>query len=142
MIEFLKKIKNNIGKIIVYTLVLTFMLFLGYSLGTFQHSKSARIGYKLGLMSFCELEEVDRFKVCPLLRVHKEMVTGGAVTLYVCSERTAFMETNTLSKESVKLIEVALDKARGDGGHVRNVCSTEHGVMYKIIGVKNDQHSI
>jgi len=142
MIGFLRKIKNNIGKIIVCTLVLLFMLFLGYSLGTFQHIKSARIGYKLGLMSFCELEEVDRFKVCPLLRVHKDMVTGGALTLYVCSQRTAFMETNSLSKESVKLVEVVLEKARNDGGFVKNVCSTENGLVYKIIGVKNDQHSI
>lgn len=138
----LNKINNNKLRVLVSALVLIFMLFMGYFLGMFQYNKSAIIGYKLGLMSFCDLKEIDRFKICPLIRIHKEMVTGGSTTLYVCSYNTAFMETNSLSKKSVKLVETKFEKTRNDGGIVKNMCSTEHGVVYKIVGVKNDQHSI
>lgn len=132
--------KKRILKITTHILVLLFALFLGYLAGAFHYDKSMRVGYKLGLISFCELKEVDRFKVCPILRLHKEMKAGGSLTLYVCSSRVAYLETDSLSNVSTKKVKERLAKARSVGT-VEKACSTKSGKIFKIIGTENDQHS-
>lgn len=122
----------KILKIISYVLVLILTLSLGYSIGVFHHKKSARIGYKIGVVSFCDLEEADRLKVCPLMRFQKEIESGGSAILYVCSQESGFIETNSLTKKSAKLLESLLNKIRKKGGQVEEVCSTENGVVYEI----------
>lgn len=93
-----------------------------------------RFGYKLGVVSFCDLTEEHKFKVYPLKRLYKDLNTGGSLTMYQCSSNVAYVETNSLTTESAKILEYNFKQAKLLGVSISTVCITDYGTMYKAMG--------
>jgi hypothetical protein len=68
------------------------------------------------------------------MRVYKDLATGGSITVYICSAESAFVETSSLTKESVKFLKSTLEKVRKNGGVIKDTCSTDRGIVYEIVG--------
>lgn len=90
--------------------------------------------YKAGRISFCELTETDRLKVCPALRRYAEIETGGSLTVYVCDkDSNGFIETKNLSEESKTIVnsDIQLMKQK-HGLKITKICDTESKTVFRV----------
>jgi len=119
-------------KTIIIIICMTLCIWIGFGAGWFAYPHLRHAQYELGLVHFCDLTEADRFKVCPLARISKEMPEGGTLTLYVCDKQHGFIETNNIPENSKK-IKKLLSRYKIKGKEVVSECKTEYGSVYELV---------
>lgn len=115
----------------VATAILCFMI--GFGVSIFYYPGLTYTKYDLGLVSFCDLTEADRFKVCPYQRKVQELVTGGSVVVYVCKSDFSFgyIETNNLSDISKAKFAEMIERRK----HVatfKEECKSKLGTVFSV----------
>lgn len=83
-----------------------------------------------GILSFCDLNEIDRLHLCPQTRVSRELVAGGVLVLYQCSPKEGYIETINLSEISKAEVRV---RFAGLPGKPEKVCSTKWGEVFHVV---------
>jgi len=77
--------------------ILLFMLF-GYIIGDLRFNPDWQLAFhEAGFIPFCDLNETDRLRVCPLMRVTQELSTGGSLVFYQCNNKEGYIETVDLT---------------------------------------------
>ena len=105
----------------------------GVGIGFILHPYLNQRQYNLGLVSFCNLSEADRFKVCPSARYSIDLDEGGNLTLYVCDNNHAFVETNNIPKDSV-FVKNLLKSYKNRNKQTVSQCKTKYGIIYELVG--------
>ena len=87
--------------------------------------------------TFCQMDENQRFKVCPIMRLYRSFPTGGVAIIYKCSNNLGYYETQNLSAESQ--VQVNKELLNGIVGGIvhKKVCNTKHGSVYMLVKVLN-----
>ena len=124
----------------MYKVVVIFCMLLGLSCGLLiselidasrQFSKSKITKFRDGKLNFCQINELERFLVCPRNRYHEELKTGGFVTNYFCGGTTAYTEMTGLSPLSKKVIKGKIDAYRSVAT-ITEHCKTNASTVYKL----------
>lgn len=89
-------------------------------------------------VSFCNLDENNRFKICPSVRTLTEFSSGGKVLIYICDEKTAYIETFNLSIESKSFVDKKINNYRDGGLSAVEICKTKNGVVFKLSVVESN----
>jgi hypothetical protein len=116
-----------------YIKVLLFFL-MGFGFGYYLNSLTF---YNLGVVSFCNLTETDRIRICPSLRSMTEFEKGGEVITYICNDTTGYFEVKNLTPLSLKLIEKKIELYRKEGVVITEECDTKHGTVFKFYKGQN-----
>jgi len=125
----MKEIIKSLSIVVVTGVLLVGFFFWGV------HTERNKPLYPTGEVSFCDLTEADRFKVCPALRDRDVLTTGGEVVAYLCrsSHISGYIETKNLSPQSKRIVESDFKVMREVKGlTIQKLCNTEYGTVYKV----------
>lgn len=111
----------------------------GYHFGQKQSpaKQESRVAdFNAGKASFCDLDEDDRFAVCPVIRKQTVEAAGkGRVTLYICdsTRRNGYV---TISKNATAQFRTQLMAylagMAANGAKVEKSCETKTSEIYKV----------
>ena len=107
---------------------------LGFSLGLYHASgiNEAQLeDYRAGKITFCELSEDSRLKVCPVRR-DQDRIGKGTITVYYCSEKEMFVEGNNLPKEFDDNLEKQLMMFVALMGNLQTECDFDNYFVIKL----------
>lgn len=127
----------NIRKILTYIAIFLGCIIIGVVVikytGLLSREKSMIAQYEIGNATFCQLDENERFVVCPKIRELFNLDTGGQLVNYVCNEKLQFIETKNLTPKSKTVVQTQLvEGGREENLNIKEVCKTPDGVIYKI----------
>lgn len=124
----------------MHKVLVIFCILLGLSCGLLidqliqssrQFSTKKITKFREGKLNFCQINEMERFLVCPRNRYHEELKTGGFVTNYFCGGTAAYAEMTGLSTLSKKIIKGKLDAYKSVAA-ITEHCKTNASVVYKL----------
>lgn len=115
---------------IMFAVLAFLFLAMGYSVAWLRYDPEAHLRFHAaGILSFCELDEIDRLHLCPASRVAQELVTGGVLVAYRCNEKEGYVETINLSELSKANVRTQLAELPGS---YERVCVTEWGEVFRV----------
>ena len=116
--------------------ILVLAVAAGYSVAYFKHKPEPAVSkvkaYFAKKVKFCELNESERFKVCPVARSHRNLKSGGSVTQYKCANYKGYIETNKLSESDMVKFNFFRVRLALQGLSVTTICEAKSGKMYKV----------
>lgn len=100
---------------------------------TADNKKTAGVAaYYAGKATFCDLDENDRLKICPLRRHTTVFPDSGLAVEYKCSDKLGFLEVRDLSPKFEKQLAQELMQLTLMGVTVTPVCKAgEKGKVFK-----------
>jgi hypothetical protein len=113
---------------IVLVVILSFIIGVSVSM---LHENFSRSGYNVGIVPFCDLIEIDRLKVCPMVRRVIELPTGGSLIIYACNTDFMYVETNSLSEVSKKKLYEKFERYRNNN-IIKKECKSKLGIVYSV----------
>ena len=116
-------------RIVIFVAILSFAI--GFNFGVSSNLSFLKSGYELGMVSFCDLAEIDRLKVCPMSRMVEELSTGCSLIIYMCNKNFVYVETNGLSESSQKYLD-KLFKEYNESNIIETKCKSKLGTVYSM----------
>ena len=111
-----------------YYIVAIFFL-TGFCLGMFYDS-IIQTRYNLGFVSFCDLKEKDRLRVCPKKRQTFDFSHDGSIIIYTCNENTKYIVANKLSGRAKVWLKETM-KSFENRNVYEQECKTDSSIVYK-----------
>lgn len=107
---------------------------LGYSRGHSDASRSQAIEFAEGKVSFCKLDEDDRFFVCPVSRRIRTAPDGGRVIVYVCDSpgKHGYIEFYNMKDPYRAQAMEKIRRMKQHGAKVAEPCETPFGEIYRV----------
>jgi len=116
---------------ILFAIFALLFLAAGYHIARLRYDPEMHLQFhQAGILSFCELDEIDRLHLCPEVRVNQELVTGGVLTLYRCNPKEGYVETISLSELSKANVRTQLAELPGI---YEKVCDTKWGEVFHVM---------
>lgn len=114
------------------TLIITICCLIFFVLGYYIGNTSNKIkDYNVGIVSFCELNEEDRLKICPYMRIHETFEQGYSIT-YICNNKFSqvYVKLVDLLKEKQKFLQKIKEKEHKI--FAKKLCEDKDGEIYKL----------
>jgi len=115
---------------ILFVFCALLLVMVGYTVARLEYDPEMHLLFhKKGIISFCDLSEIDRLRLCPQARIAQKMVTDGATVFYICNGSEGYIETIDLSEVSKAGLKA---KISGLPGNVEKVCGTKYGEVFHV----------
>jgi hypothetical protein len=106
------------------------LIMAGYTVARLRYDPEMHLRFhRVGVLSFCDLNEIDRLHLCPQVRISQELVTEGVLVLYQCNPNEGYIETINLSDLSKAGMRA---KFAVMPNKPEKVCDTKWGEVFRV----------
>lgn len=120
-------------KWVQFFLIIVFAMAIGYGAATTSFKKDTAENFMKGTVSFCQLNEAERIRICPMVRTQENGENDARLIMYQCNGTYAFVVMEKPTKKMKEMLMVKFLKLSTNGVRIASICQEHHKEAFFLI---------